>query len=111
MRRLSVIPSLRPEAEGANLRIWPDHGSGRLGARPVDPVVDLGEEIVAALHRGEPLLVDPRGLDLLIELAEAKQVLAGTADGVIDHGAGLDDERPVAAVGEEQLAGGLVEGA
>ena len=36
-------------------------------------------------------------------------MLAGAADRVVDHGAGLDDEGPVRALGEEQLARGLVE--
>src|SRR4051794_38541582 len=55
------------------------------GLRPVHAVVDLGEEVVARLHVTEPSLVYLLCLQLVVQLAEAEQVLAGAADGVVHH--------------------------
>src|SRR5258708_38234310 len=84
---------------------------GRLLRRRVDAVVDLRKEVVALFHGAEPGLVEASGLELLVEPGEAEQSLLAAADSVVDHGAGLDDERPVRGLRQQELARGLVEGA
>ena len=48
-------------------------------------------------------------LDLLVQVIEVEHVDLRSAHGVLDHGAGLHDEGPVAGLGQQQLAGRLVE--
>src|SRR3954449_8182442 len=79
--------------------------------RAVDAVIDLREEIVPRLHQAQPALVELLPLQLIVQLGEAEQVLARAPDRVVDHRAGLHDEGPVARLREEELAGGLVQGA
>ena len=70
-----------------------------------------GKQIVPAFDLAEPALVDLVVLDLLVEVVEVEHVDLRALHGVLDHGAGLHDEGPVARLGQQQLAGRLVEGA
>src|SRR5579883_1675061 len=103
--------------------IYPGHGNmpivvqsfARLGSpgqradSGVNAIVNVREQVVPALDAAEPALVDVIALDRLIEMIEIIHVNACAFLGVFDHRAGLEDEGPVARLGQEQLAGSLVE--
>src|SRR5438105_1345364 len=78
--------------------------SARVGA-----VVDLLEDVVRGLERGERLGVDLPRAELRREPVEALYVRAEALHGVRDHGRVRDDERPVARLREEELARRLVQ--
>ena len=80
-----------------------------LGAE--DLVVDVGEDVVVGFELVEPGFVVAVLTDGVEEPGEVVQVLFGSSDRVVDHGAGFHDEGPVGGLGEQQFACGLVQGA
>src|SRR5947209_16475616 len=75
----------------------------------VHPIIDVREKVVPSLDLAEPRFVDVVDLELIIEDVEVEDMHFGALDRVFDHGAGLHDESPVAGLGQQKLAGGLVE--
>src|SRR5437588_1494048 len=78
--------------------------------RPIAPV-DVGKNVVEPFDSFEPGLVDFGGCELLLKRNETKQVSFHALPGVFRAGAGSEDERPIAGLGEEQFASSLFEGA
>src|SRR5438874_9609892 len=78
--------------------------------RPIAPI-DVRKNVVEPFDSFEPGLIDFAGGELSVKGKEAKQVSFDALPGVFRAGASPQDERPIAGLGEEQLARGLFEGA
>src|SRR3954452_22289099 len=83
------------------------HRRGR-NSRIVVPV-QVRENVVTPLAVFEERLIDRAGQQLLVQFREAQDVVARLFGGVVFRGAGLHQEGPVAGLGEEQLAGELLQ--
>src|SRR5262245_11761720 len=85
----------------------------RLRRLSIHPVVDLREDVVPLLELPNDGLAEAALRKLAeqpaIEVGEARDVVARSLLGVLDHGARLHDERPVRGLRQQQLAGGLVQ--
>src|SRR5438874_1606454 len=71
------------------------------------PGVEVREDRVKLLEFSQFPGIHPALAKTLLQLAEAPQMELGAPDRVGHEGAGAHDERPVARLGQEQLAPGL----
>src|SRR5438046_4373244 len=72
-------------------------------------VVHVGKDVVQPFDSPEPLFVHAGRGELFVQGDEAKQVVFDTAAGVVGTRAGAEYERPIAGLGEQQFARGLLE--
>lgn len=77
----------------------------------VSVIVDLLEDGIFPFEFGDPLGFEAVFNDLLIDAVEARDVVTRAFFGVFDARVCRDNEGPVGGLREEQLAGGLIEGA
>src|SRR5437667_2831480 len=76
--------------------------------RPVAKV-QVGEKIIRGFEFSQPLFIDLRVTELFVKVGEAEQMVLHAFAGVLGAGAGAQNERPIAGLGEEQLASRLLE--
>src|SRR5688572_24164206 len=88
---------------GAGTRGWGDLSAS------VDVVVDVREDVVAALDVGELAFVYARRAHVVVELVELDDVLVDALGGVGNGRPRLHDERPVRRLRQHQLARRLIE--
>ena len=73
--------------------------------------IDAGKGIVGRFHPFQPEPVHVRGSKLLMQGDEPEQMILHASAGVVGAGAGAQDERPVAGLGQQQFAASLFQGA
>ena len=78
--------------------------------RRIGVIIDFGKDVVFPFEFGNPVGFDAILGDLGVDAVEARDVVARAFLGVFDGGVGGDDEGPVGGLGEEEFAGGLIEG-
>src|SRR5438067_2107679 len=84
------------------------HRGSHFRSRPI-PAIHVGKDVVQPLDSPEPLFVHAGRSELFVQGDEAKQVVLDTAAGVVGTRAGAEYERPIAGLGEQQLARRLFE--
>src|SRR6266481_6941773 len=78
-------------------------------SRCVDPIVEMGEDVVRGLDVRQPWLTHLTRRQLVVETVEAQDVFVHPAGGVGDRRSGAHDERPIARLHEHEFARRLVE--
>src|SRR5687767_7804664 len=78
--------------------------------RPV-AVVHIGENIVQSLNAAKISFIYRAGGELFVKGNEANQMIFDAFAGVVRARAGAENKWPVARLGQEQFARGLLEGA
>src|SRR5208283_1176249 len=101
-------------AQGSGRRLWlADLSSLAVRLRFALPVgvIQVGKEIILGFHASEPGFVNAIVHNLRVDSGEPTQVLLDTPARILGVGVRAHKESPIAGLGQEQLAGGLAQGA